>query len=86
MNLCWMIAKNQICVIFFLISFLNCYVYSDDPFNSVGNLNSSTSDSGSFASNDLPNNHVNQQIVRGYPCVKKSNQLYCGSPGEIYPR
>lgn len=29
---------------------------------------------------------IHGEIVRGYPCVRKYNQLYCSAPGPDYPR
>lgn len=29
---------------------------------------------------------IHGQIVRGYPCVRRHNQLYCSTPGPDYPR
>lgn len=49
-------------------------------------ISSSESPSTDQSSSFTPFNSNVNQIVRGYPCVKKSNQLYCGSPGQIYPR
>ncbi|KFM59198.1 hypothetical protein X975_18798, partial [Stegodyphus mimosarum] len=25
------------------------------------------------------------EILRGYPCIRRKNQLYCPSPGNTYP-
>merc|ERR1712165_588731 len=35
---------------------------------------------------DSPPPHRGGEIVRGLPCVKKLNQLSCGSAGQSYPR
>merc|ERR1711990_1345346 len=35
---------------------------------------------------DSPPPHRGGEIVRGLPCVKKLNQLSCGSAGNSYPR
>lgn len=29
---------------------------------------------------------IHGEIVRGYPCVRRHNQLYCSAPGPDYPR
>ncbi|GAB6032229.1 hypothetical protein CHUAL_010869 [Chamberlinius hualienensis] len=29
---------------------------------------------------------IHGEIVRGYPCVRRHNQLYCSTPGPDYPR
>lgn len=33
----------------------------------------------------LDGNEIRPQVVHGYPCIKRLNQLYCPSPGRKYP-
>jgi len=41
---------------------------------------------GAAMKKDSPPPHRGGEIVRGLPCVKKLNQLSCGSAGQSYPR
>uniref|UniRef100_T1KJQ6 Uncharacterized protein n=2 Tax=Tetranychus urticae TaxID=32264 RepID=T1KJQ6_TETUR len=86
-----MITYKSLCLTsFLLVTFTFIKILASETINvhlsNDTSISSSEPSSTDHSSSFTPFNSNVNQIVRGYPCVKKSNQLYCGSPGQIYPR